>query len=84
MTVQLLDSLIRQIDLLTPDEQLRLVSYVIEKTRKKMPSVKPRRKWKDVCGLLPYPALGEDAQAYISRTRREGDAHREGQLRRTL
>ena len=82
MTVQLLDSLIKQVDLLTAEEQLRLVSYVIEKTRKQMTARRPRRKWKDVCGLLPYPALGEDAQAYISRTRREGDEHRERQLRR--
>ena len=79
MTVQLLDSLIKQVDLLTAEEQLRLASYVIEKTRKQMATRQPRRKWKDVCGLLPYPAFGEDAQAYISRTRREGDEHRERQ-----
>ena len=72
-----LDSLLKQIDLLTADEQLRLVSYVAEKARRKMPLAKTRRKWKDVCGMLPYPALGENAQAYISRARREGDEHRE-------
>ena len=77
-----LDSLLKQIDLLTADDQLRLVSYVAEKARRKMPLAKTRRKWKDVCGMLPYPALGEDAQAYISRTRREGDEHRERLLRR--
>lgn len=77
-----LDSLLKQIDLLTADDQLRLVSYVAEKARRKMPLARTRRKWKDVCGMLPYPALGEDAQAYISRTRREGDEHRERLLRR--
>ncbi len=77
-----LDSLLKQIDLLTADDQLRLVSYVAEKARRKMPPAKTRRKWKDVCGMLPYPALGEDAQAYISRTRREGDEQRERLLRR--
>ena len=77
-----LDSLLKQIDLLTADDQLRLVSYVAEKARRKMPLAKTRRKWKDVCGMLPYPALGEDAQAYISRTRRESDEHRERLLRR--
>ena len=68
-----LDSLLKQIDLLTADDQLRLASYVAEKARRKMPLTQTRRKWKDVCGMLPYPALGEDAQAYISRMRREGD-----------
>lgn len=72
MSIQL-DSLIKQIDLLTADDQLWLVSYVAEKIRRKMTLTKTRRKWKDVCGMLPYPALGEDTQAYISRTRREGD-----------
>ena len=82
MSAQLLDSLIKQVDLLTAEEQLRLVSYVIEKTRQQMATRRPRRKWKDIYGLLPYPAFGEDAQAYISRTRREGDEHRERQLKR--
>ena len=77
-----LDSLLKQIDLLTADDQLRLVSYAAEKARRKMSLARTRRKWKDVCGMLPYPVLGEDAQAYISRTRREGDEHRERLLRR--
>jgi len=82
MSTQLLDSLLKQIDLLTADEQLRLVSYAAEKARRKMPVDKLRRKWRDVRGLLPYPALGEDAQAWVTRTRREGDEHREQLLRR--
>jgi hypothetical protein len=34
------------------------------------------RKWKDAAGLLTYPALGEDAQAYTCRNRRAQDNHR--------
>ncbi len=82
MPAQPLESLLKQIDLLRPDEQLRLVSMVIERARKRMSSARARLKWKDVCGLLPYPALGEDAQTHVSRTRREGDLHRQAQLRR--
>jgi len=37
----------------------------------------------DIRGTMPYPMLGEDAQTVISRERREGDEHREKQLRRT-
>ena len=33
-------------------------------------------KWVDLCGLLPYPAFGEDAQGYVSRTRHENSTHR--------
>ncbi len=83
MSAQLLDSLIKQVDLLTADEQLRLVSYAAEKARRQMPAAQTRRKWKDICGALPYPALGEDAQAWVTRTRREGDEHRERLLRRS-
>lgn len=32
--------------------------------------------WNDLRGILPYPALGEDAQAWISRTRAEADSSR--------
>ncbi|WP_196521730.1 hypothetical protein [Nostoc sp. WHI] len=28
-------------------------------------------------GMASYPLLGEDAQEWVSRTRREGDEHRE-------
>ena len=38
-------------------------------------------KWADLAGMLPYPALGEDAQAWVTRTRREGDEHRERVVR---
>jgi hypothetical protein len=35
----------------------------------------------DFAGLAPYPLCGEDAQAWLSRTRREDDEHRERVLR---
>lgn len=83
MSAQLLDSLLKQIDLLTTDEQLSLVSYAAEKARRQPSSAQPRRHWRDIRGLLPYPAFGEDAQAWVTRTRREGDEHRKGLLGRS-
>lgn len=83
MSAQLLDSLLKQIDLLTTDEQLRLVSFVADKARRQRPGPQRRRKWRDLRGLLAYPALGEDAQAWVTRTRREGDEQRERSLRRS-
>lgn len=38
--------------------------------------------WSQLRGRLPYPAYGEDAQAAISRGRRESEEHRERLLRR--
>jgi hypothetical protein len=38
--------------------------------------VSPRR-WLDVAGSAPYPLFGEDAQAWVSRTRRTGGDERE-------
>ena len=83
MSAQLLEVVLKQADQLTSDEQLVLASRLIERSRRtKVFTGRPKRKWKDVCGTLPYPAFGEDAQVYISRTRRESDEHRERALKR--
>ena len=42
----------------------------------------PGRAWMEIRGIMPYPMCGEDAQAWVSRTRQESDEHRERQLRR--
>lgn len=71
-----LDRLLQRAARLTPSERLLLASRLIQGVRNEMPSLQPSRKWKDASGLLAYPALGEDAQIYISRSRREDDSHR--------
>ena len=76
MTSQSLDQLLQRAARLTPSERLLLASRLIQGVRNEMPSHQSRRKWKDAAGLLQYPALGEDAQAYISRSRRADDSHR--------
>ena len=44
----------------------------------------PRRRcWSEIRGIVPYPLFGENAQAWVSRTRRESDEQREKQWRRT-
>ncbi len=40
-----------------------------------------RRNVMEFSGIVPYPLCGEDAQAWVTRTRREADEHREKQLR---
>ena len=39
--------------------------------------VVPGRKWSEVRGSVEHPLFGEDAQAWVSRTRAESDDHRE-------
>ncbi len=41
-------------------------------------------KWSDLKSMASYPLLGEDAQEWVSQTRREADEHREGLLRNTI
>ncbi len=83
MTTNALTELIEKADALTPEEQWQLANHLVERALRQMPGAKSHRQWEDLIGLLPYPALGEDAQTYISRTRREGDERREQALRGT-
>ena len=81
MTSKELDELVRRVEALTSDEQLFLIARLAEKLRGTYQVSRPRRKWREIRGSAPYPLLGEDAQAWVSRTRREGDEHRERQWR---
>ena len=83
MSADLLSDMIKQADKLTPDEQLHLATYLVEKARAAYPSSKPRRKWAEIRGMARPSLFGEDAQAWVSRTRREGDERREQALRGT-
>ena len=76
MALQTIDQIMKRAGKLTPSERLLLASRLIQGVRSNLPSRKVRRKWSDVIGLLPYPALGMDAQTYISQYRRENDSRR--------
>ncbi|MGQ9684363.1 MAG: hypothetical protein ACUVX9_17695 [Anaerolineae bacterium] len=73
-----LQNLMRQVDELSTDEQLRLLVYVAERARQSA----ERPKWSDICGMAPGLLDGEDAQEWVSRERREGTERREGLLKR--
>lgn len=81
MTYNTLQQLKQQADTLTLEEQLELIAYLAEKARQAQPTTKHRQKWSEISGLVPPPALGEDAQTWVSRTRQEADEHRENQLK---
>lgn len=72
-----IEELIQEAEQLAPDEQLQLVARLVGRIRQQYPTAKPRPWWSDIRGSAPYPLTGEDAQAGISRTRQEGDNHRD-------
>jgi len=79
---------------ITPEEEMRLaeesqwrgqtpadlvrtaLSTLLEKDAGDCPS------WSEAAGMFSYSMVGEDAQAWVSRNRHEGDEHREHLLRR--
>lgn len=82
MTVDKLEKFMERTSRLTTEEQLLLASRLIERARQNLPAEKPRNKWRALRGIASGHKLGEDAQAYISRTRADDDAHRTQNIRR--
>jgi hypothetical protein len=81
MALKELDQLLQNAAKLSPSERLLLASQLIQSVRNEISARHPHRKWKDAAGLIQYPALGEDAQIYVSRSRRADDEHREQIIR---
>jgi hypothetical protein len=79
MTTLAYSELVRRADELQVEEQLRLAAYLLERARQMVAVEKPKRKWRELRGLAKYPMLGEDAQEWVSRTRRESDEQRQAQ-----
>lgn len=82
MSLQL-QQVLSDIDRLSPTDRIQVMSHVIESIREYVPteSVKSTRKWSDLKGMVTAPLMAEDAQEWVSRTRREGDECREDLLR---
>ncbi len=78
-----LQQVLSDIDRLSPTERIQVMSHVIESIKEYLPTepVKSQRKWSDLRGMAVAPLMGEDAQAWVSRTRKQGDEHRESLLR---
>jgi hypothetical protein len=70
---------------LSPVERLRLVEKLVHElaTSPTVADSPRRRLWTEIRGIVAYPLLGEDAQAWVSRTRHEADEEREKQWRHT-
>lgn len=67
---------------LQPGEQLRLVEKIVhELAGSGSPRTQPRRSWREIRGIAPNLLEGEDAQEWVSRSRREDDEHSQQALR---
>jgi hypothetical protein len=75
--------LARQAEQLSVGEQIELALWLMQNVRAAAGTDAPRYSWTEVAGIAPYPLAGEDAQAWVSRTREEGDHEREQQWQRT-
>lgn len=71
----------KQTESLSGDEQLALAALLIERVRRNAAATTQPHRWLDVMGAAPYPLAGEDAQAWVSRTRSEEEMEREAQWR---
>ena len=76
VSITALEELMRKADVLTPDEQLRLASHLVELARRTAPPAATRRKWREIQGKAPQPLVGEDAQAWVTRARQAADGQR--------
>ena len=78
-----LEQVLSDIDRLSPPELIQVMTHVIESIKEHVPTapVKSTRKWIDLKGMATTPLMGEDAQEWVNRTRREGDEHRESLFR---
>ena len=71
-----IDELLERIITLPLDAQLDLAARIIERAGNECRRPDDQPRWSDLAGIVAEPFFGEDAQAYISRTRRESDERR--------
>jgi hypothetical protein len=63
---------------LPPHDRKRLAETILrDLANEASPDAPHRRLWREIRGSVPYPLCGEDAQAWVSRSRRESDEQRE-------
>jgi hypothetical protein len=66
---------------LTPEENLDLIAHLIDKIRAVGMASRGRRKWGEICGKAPFPLTGEDAQTWVTKSRKESDERRQKNCR---
>jgi len=62
--------LLREAEKLSSRDQLQLIQRLLERLRLEEGPNAPRPRWEDYAASAPYPLCGEDAQTWVTRTRR--------------
>jgi len=83
MTARTYDEIVELAANLTRDEQLRLIAHLALTSEYAHAAPDRSLPWSDLRGTAPYPAVGEEAQAWVSRGRQESDDTRERRMRDT-
>ena len=67
---------------LPPAEQKQLAENILQKLAAGTQATAARRRaWREIRGSVAYPLCGQDAQTWVSGSRREAEEHREQQWR---
>jgi hypothetical protein len=61
---------------MSAEEQRELVALVTEPQESVPETLRKPMTWAEARGIVPYPMMGEDAQAWVTRTRAESDEGR--------
>jgi len=77
MRVNVLNELKEKAAGLTPEENLELIAHLVRNVRITPEVIIKRRRWREIYGKARYPLTGEDAQTWVTRTRKESDEGRE-------
>jgi hypothetical protein len=77
MASEQLIEILKRSETLTLDEQLELIARLAAQARDSQQPSSGGRSWSEARGLAPYPLLGEDAQAYLTRSRQSDTDDRE-------
>lgn len=75
----LLQRVLQELAQLSAEEQLEVIAQAASHLKHRLVA-EPQRKWSDLKGMAA-PMTGENAQGWVSRSRREDDADRERLLR---
>ncbi|HLN28211.1 MAG TPA: hypothetical protein VK395_10750 [Gemmataceae bacterium] len=67
--------------LLPPTEQKQLAESILQRLASTPAPDLRRRAWHEIRGSVAYPLCGEDAQAWVTRSRQESQDQREQQWR---
>ncbi|HLA29142.1 MAG TPA: hypothetical protein VJZ49_14745 [Syntrophales bacterium] len=79
MGVRVLNDLKEKAAGLTPEENLELIAHLLSNVRITPKVLVKKRRWREIYGKAHYPLTGEDAQTWVTRTRKESDERREKQ-----